>query len=220
MGPIGNQAITSDRAECPLCDGLGHLLAGTQFYECERCQGRFRDVRFLPGPVEEKARYETHENDVNDPGYQQFVLPIVSAVLEEFTPAHAGLDFGSGTGPVISKLLMDRNYDIVQYDPYFCNIPELLEITYNYIVCCEVIEHFHVPSREFALLSKMLSPGGRLYCMTHIYSPEIDFKNWYYIRDFTHVFIYQPATLQWVGRRFGLGTNVVSDRLVVFDGSQ
>jgi len=98
----------------------------------------------------------THNNDVNDSGYHKFVSPIVNAVLNDFLPEHKGLDFGAGTGPVISKLLTDRNYQIKQYDPYFFNLPELLQKKYDYIVCCEVIEHFYDPDKEFQLLKSLL----------------------------------------------------------------
>ena len=35
--------------------------------------------------AEEKSRYQLHNNDVNDPRYQDFVMPIVNGVLTDFT---------------------------------------------------------------------------------------------------------------------------------------
>ena len=52
----------------------------------------------------EKARYLTHNNDVEDERYQQFVSPITSAVMKQVQPLRTfGLDYGAGTGPVIAK---------------------------------------------------------------------------------------------------------------------
>lgn len=199
---------------CPLCSNSGDAIQGTEFHLCNECRGFYRHIRFLPDIEREKARYEHHNNDVHDQGYQRFVSPIVSAVLRDFTPSHSGLDFGAGTGPVISKLLRDRDFTIAEYDPFFQNHPELLEGSYDYIVCCEVIEHFHSPEREFALLKRLLRPSGRLYCMTHLYSPEIDFRNWYYINDHTHVFICQSATMEWIRNQFGFFSCTIQGRLV------
>ncbi|WP_321540387.1 methyltransferase domain-containing protein [Flavobacterium piscinae] len=73
----------------------------------------------------------------------------MNRVLKDFSSKHSGLDFGSGTNSVIVKLLKDKNYNIVEYDPFFSNQPEVLEKRYDYITCCEVIEHFHHPFEEF-----------------------------------------------------------------------
>lgn len=203
----------NDKA-CPLCCSAGNWVSGTEFLLCNECQGFFRHVRHLPGLEQEKARYETHNNDVNDPGYQAFVSPIVSAVLRDFTPNRSGLDFGAGPGPVISKLLREKGFHIVQYDPFFHNHTALLEDSYDYIVCCEVIEHFHSPDKEFQLLKRLLKPEGRLYCMTCLYSPGMELGDWFYIKDPTHVFLYQPATLEWIRRNHGFSSCIIQGRMV------
>ncbi len=199
---------------CPLCRNEADWVSGTEFLLCRECQGFFRHVRYLPNHEQEKARYETHNNDVDDPGYRAFVSPIVSAVLRDFTPNHSGLDFGAGPGPVISKLLGEKGFNIVQYDPFFHNHTALLEDSYDYIVCCEVIEHFRSPDREFQLLKRLLKPQGRLYCMTHLYSTGMELDDWYYTKDPTHVFIYQPTTLEWIRRNHGFSSCIIQDRLV------
>lgn len=167
-------------------------------------------------PNQEKERYDTHNNDVNDLGYQRFVLPIVQAVCNQYVPASVGLDFGSGPGPVVSKLLTDQGYKILQFDPFFANNPEVLKLKYDYIVACEVVEHFYDPLKEFQLLFDLLHPGGKLFCMTHIYTPDIPFKNWYYKNDKTHVFIFQHPTLLRVKELVGFADIHVNGRLIEF----
>ncbi len=162
----------------------------------------------------EKARYETHNNDVNDPGYRKFVEPIVSAVLSDFSPAHSGLDFGAGPGPVISSLLHEKDYKIVQYDPFFANNPELLLQKYDYIVCCEVIEHFYHPADEFRRLCNLLVEGGRLFCMTMLYDDQIDFAKWFYKNDETHVFFYRAQTMTWIEKQLDFCALKISNRLI------
>ena len=81
--------------------------------------GIFVDATLLPTAQDEISRYEIHNNDVEDKGYQKFVLPITKAILHNYKPNHTGLDFGAGTGPVISKVLQDHHYNIKLYDPFF-----------------------------------------------------------------------------------------------------
>lgn len=156
-----------------------------------------------------------HHNDVNDPRYQKFVRPIVESVVKYCQKAHVGLDFGCGTGPVISKLLLDQGYKIEQYDPFFRDQPGLLDEKYDYIVCSEVIEHFREPAKEFKLLRALLNPGGKLFCLTERYSPEIDFDGWYYKNDPTHVFFYQDRTFEWIRDNFHFPALTIEGRLVV-----
>jgi len=183
---------------CPLCHGAAELFcapAEKTYYRCGQCTGVFLDPACYVSREAEKRRYEEHNNNVEDPRYQKFVAPIVSLVVERFGAGHAGLDFGAGTGPVIAKLLREKGYDIALYDPFFWDDPVALEKTYDFIVCCEVIEHFRFPAKEFRLLKSLLNPGGILFCMTNLYSEKTDFKKWYYKNDPTHVFFYHQNTI-------------------------
>ena len=115
---------------------------------------------------------------------------------------------------MISALLKKKGYDIRPYDPFFCHDTALLEEKYDYIVCCEVIEHFHNPSGEFRLLKDLLNPEGCLFIMTHLYEPEIHFDTWYYRNDETHVFIYREETLRWIKEKLGFSAVEVQGRLI------
>lgn len=165
----------------------------------------------------EIARYNEHNNDVDDLGYQKFVQPIVNSVLSEFNIDSKGLDFGCGTGPVISKLLRDKKFKIQTFDPFFDNNPEALKTTYDYIVCCEVIEHFHHPLKEFKLLKSLLKPTGKLYCMTDVFHENIDFENWYYKNDETHVIFYGENSFHWLAKELNFHKVTVRNRLIIFE---
>ena len=201
---------------CPLCGQQGNPFYKKAFYACINCSGIFRPVRDYPDLENEKRRYLTHQNDTGDPGYRQFALPLVQAVQQFHPLEDSGLDFGAGTGPVVSRLLEEAGYNIVQFDPFFVNDRVLLQNKYEYIICCEVIEHFHYPGREFELLKNMLQPGGSLFCMTAVYEPEISFDDWSYKNDFTHVFIYQQFTLRWISQAFGFASVSINDRVIQF----
>ncbi|MCX5751770.1 MAG: class I SAM-dependent methyltransferase [Candidatus Saganbacteria bacterium] len=204
---------------CPLCRESASYFnssRGKEYFECPTCGAVFLAPQYYPSLKDEKDRYLTHNNDINNAGYQEFVRPIVECTVKHFNKDHLGLDFGCGTGPVISKLLQDRGYNIKQYDPFFFDRPEHLQKIYDYIICSEVVEHFHNPAKEFKLLRSMLKSGGKLFCQTERYSPKIDFKNWYYKNDSTHVFFYQKQTFDWIRANFNFFSLAIEGRLAVF----
>lgn len=171
-----------------------------------------------PTAKEEEHRYLMHNNDPEHEGYQRFVMPMVSGIRNDFTPADRGIDYGSGGSGIIGYLLRKEGFNVKAFDPIFCNNSELLAQTYSYIACCEVIEHFHNPAKEFELLRNILVPGGYLYCMTDLYNNQIDFKKWYYKDDSTHVFFYSLDTFEWIKKTFGFNSLMVTGRLVKFGG--
>lgn len=205
---------------CPLCSSNSSFFfrnyRNVEYYSCDYCLGIFIHQSFLPDFEEEKNRYLSHNNDVYDESYRKFVNPIVEEVLASFDKSSLGLDFGAGTGPVISTILTENGYQILQYDPFFHNKPQLLNNKYDYIVCCEVMEHFYHPSKEFEALHKMLNKGGKLICMTSLYNDEIVFKKWHYKDDPTHVFIYRKETIDIVAKMFKFSDVRILSRLIVF----
>ena len=201
---------------CPLCTAPGSPFFEDAWLQCRECKGLFRPPHDFPSASEEKARYEEHLNDVQDERFQAFVRPITAKVQRDFTPADKGLDFGSGIAPIVRHVLTESGYTIEAYDPFFAPHPERLDRSYDYITCCEVIEHFHHPAREFERLKAMLKPGGKLYCMTMLHHDGIDFQNWHYRRDDTHVFIYQRETVEWITERFGFADVSIEGRLIVW----
>jgi hypothetical protein len=169
-----------------------------------------------PPPAEEKQRYLQHNNDVEDPAYQKFVFPLVEAVRRRFPMPARGLDFGSGSGPVLSHLLRKEGHEIHQYDPYFCPHPEVFGLKYDFVVSCEVIEHLFDPRKEFETLAGLLKPGGMLGVMTLFWREE-DVFDWYYARDPTHVGFFSDRNLKWLERHCGFREGRrESDRLALF----
>ncbi len=188
-----------------------------RFYECTSCHTQFRDPETFLSPEAEKARYLEHNNDVEDTQYQQFVAPVLEAIIQRFDPTASVLDFGSGTGPVVAKLLADAGYNVRCYDPFFAPDASLLNATYEVIICCEVIEHFHQPLREFQQLYQRLRPGGVLICMTDLEVDTTNFKLWYYKDDPTHVIFYKQRNLEWIVRQTSFTDVTIEGRVVIFE---
>ena len=204
--------------KCPLCHSDAPLFYSDEqhYFRCPECRAIFVASWDLPNAKSEKERYELHSSDTEDVGYRKFVSPITDAVVQDFLPSSRGLDFGAGHSAIISVVLKEKGYSIVNYDPYFHNYPELLSKQYDYITSCEVIEHFYHPRREFKRLREMLREGGRLYLMTDIYDESIDFASWYYKLDPTHVFFYTEETFAWICQFYGFKSFHRHKRLVVF----
>lgn len=205
---------------CLLCNSAATLFCEKPkhlFYKCNNCEGIFRPKHTFLTAEAEKEHYEKHNNDVFDQRYQAFVSPIVDAILNDFSLESKGLDFGSGTGPVIAKMLLDKGFQVKNYDLFFANDVSLLKEKYDYVSCCEVMEHFHHPYQEFEVLKSLLLPKGKLYCKTVIYNNQTPFENWYYKDDFTHVFIYQIKTLEWIKAEFSFSNLIIKEKLLVFE---
>lgn len=120
-----------------------------EYLRCDTCSGVMLLPEYFIYPEEEKSRYLTHNNDVTDVRYQQFVHPITSEIVKSFDTSSRGLDFGCGTGPVAAVELQKSGFTVNLFDPFFENHPQALEQKYDFIICCEVMEHFHRPFNEF-----------------------------------------------------------------------
>ena len=203
---------------CPLCNGPGtlyYLHITRQFLQCGNCSSVFLHPKDYLSAEAEKLHYLNHNNNPDDVRYQSFVMPVVNAVLNDFGKRDQGLDFGSGTGSPIMKLLTDAGYNIVQYDLFFHNHPGLLEQQYDYIVCSETAAHFTEPYKEFQQLRNLLKPGGKLYIFTERFDPDRDFGTWFYKTDPTHVFLYHAKAFEWIMSEFSFSGLKIDGRLAV-----
>jgi SAM-dependent methyltransferase len=135
-------------------------------------------------------------------------------VFEHYTPAHSGLDFGSGPGPVATVMLREAGYNIRPFDPFYEPDPDALRHPYDYIICCEVAEHFHHPADEFSRLRGMLRDGGCLLCKTWLWDETTNFRNWFYQNDPTHTFFYSAQTMAWIAQKFGFSRLEVNNRVI------
>jgi hypothetical protein len=127
-----------------------------------------------------------------------------------------GLDFGAGPGPTLSGMLQERGFRMRTYDPFFAPDVDALERRYDFITCTETAEHFFNPAREFELLDRLLRPGGLLGVMTGMVQDGRSLRSWRYARDPTHVALYRPETMLWVGSRFGWTVDFPDRDVVLF----
>jgi SAM-dependent methyltransferase len=139
--------------------------------------------------------YRSHKNEVGDPRCRQFVFRVGDPLLARLAPESRGLDYGCGPGPALAAILREHGHDVSIYDPFFHSEAAALARLYDFVICCEVIEHFHRPAEEFDRLDTLLQPGGWLGLMTCFRTDDERFTNWHYRRDPTHVVFYREETL-------------------------
>ncbi|MFQ5423341.1 MAG: class I SAM-dependent methyltransferase [Phycisphaerae bacterium] len=190
---------------CPLCANLADR-ALSQF-ERDFCHCTACDLVFVPhaqhlDPAVEKARYETHENTMDNAGYVAMFERFLAIFAACAPGVRTVLDYGCGPGPVLVELLRRRGYRAEGFDPFFARDADLLR-PFDAVVSTETFEHFARPDREMERLSRLVRPGGVLAVMTLFHSGRDGLADWWYMRDQTHVAFYSHATLHWISRHFG-----------------
>ena len=205
---------------CPLCGSSnGHTITTAKstcnYFDCLDCRLISMHKKNHLSHNQEFARYLLHQNDVSDLRYQNFVKDVTDFVQNHINPSAIGLDYGSGPGPVVTQILRTHGFTMCCYDPYFANEPELLTTQYDFIISCEVVEHFYDPAKEFSKLKQCLKPNAPLIIKTLLYEDNIDFSNWYYAKDPTHVCFYRSFTFDWIAKKHQLSLKLLSNRLIV-----
>lgn len=193
---------------CPVCRSdqtrIFDVLDGKTYHRCEACQATFLDPRAFLKRDAEYAHYCTHENDVDDAGYQNFLARLVEPLIARLPPQQTGLDYGCGPGPALAAMLKEAGHSVHLFDPFFADRPDVLDRSYNFITCTEVVEHFHDPAREFDRLFGLLKPGGVLAVMTMFQPDDAEFATWHYRNDPTHVVFYNKQTFEYLAQQRGL----------------
>jgi len=206
----------NQREACPLCLTSASItdVRGAdkrRYYLCSTCWLIFADPSHHLSPAEEKARYETHNNSIEDEGYVQFLNRVIQPMLPYLHSDMRGLDYGSGPGPTLSKLVRRQGIACEDYDPFFADRP--IQPPYDFIFSTECFEHFKNPQAEIQRICDLLKPGGLLGIMTERWTTPEAFADWWYTRDPTHVSFYHANTFDFLCRRFGL-------RILWQDGSR
>ena len=204
---------------CPLCatGSLGfHDDAHGRFWRCPACALVFRDATQHLAAEDAAARYRQHRNSLDDPRYLEHLRRLADPVARRLAPGARGLDFGSGPVPAMAHLLGEHRFTVASYDPEFAPDAALLRGPYDFITCCEVLEHIPNPAEVLPSLGAMLRPDGLLGVMTQFRDESRPFADWWYRRDPTHVCFYSEPTMRHVAGRFGWRVEFPAPSVTVF----
>jgi hypothetical protein len=170
------------------------VIDGKSYLWCARCEATLLAATDLPDAAEEVAQDQLHRKYAADPAYRGFVGRLAKPLLAFLRPGDHGLDYGCGWGPAGTALLCDAGMTMTLFDPLFGHDEAALTRRYDFIFCCEVAEHFHMPAEEFDRLDTLLEPGGWLAIITGFAPPGRDAAHWHFRRDPSQVVFYRKAS--------------------------
>ena len=187
---------------CPFCqqDGaeLFHKDQFREFFRCRSCTIIFVPRGSILSPSEEKMRYDSHQNDENDPGYRDYFLKTAGPVIAELKGGERGLDFGCGRTQLLSQIFDDKGFIVDSFDPFYFPDESIWKKSYDFAVMNEVIEHLADPKATLSRLRAITK--GPLFVRTKLYpETEREFSNWFYKRDATHVQFFSMKALSEIG---------------------
>jgi hypothetical protein len=169
-----------------------------------------------PTLLQEVMRYQQHCNHAEDEGYIKFLRRLADPLRHVLPAGARGLDYGCGPTAVMAQVLESHGYPTVSYDPLFHPDEALLAGLYNFVTCCEVVEHVHDPWSMLALMARLLRGGGVLGVMTRFHGTEAPFRSWWYRRDPTHVCFYSARTMRWIAGSRGWDVDLASPNVALF----
>ncbi|MEJ6474942.1 class I SAM-dependent methyltransferase [Pseudoalteromonas piscicida] len=176
---------------CGLCLGKQleayHQDKHRRYWQCQTCQLVMVDPKSRLTPEQEKAIYDSHENDLEDEGYRRFLTRVAEPLLARLAAPSKGLDFGCGPGPLLAKMLEEAGHQVALFDLYYANNPDVLMQRYDFIVSTEVVEHLAKPRQVLLQLLALLKPGKPLALMTKLVIDQSRFAHWHYKNDLTHI---------------------------------
>lgn len=212
--------MSSTSKVCPLCGAAGaegiHTSARGEFLRCDGCALAFLDPRRWPARDDELARYGLHRHDSDDVDYLRHLGRLAGPVAQRTPRGARGLDYGSGPGDALAQVLTQSGRPTVAFDPVFRNEASLLAARYDFVVCCEVLEHVHRPMDVLEQFAALVRPGGLIGVMTGLYDAAPSFADWWYLRDSTHVCFYGVDTMRWIADRFGWEVEVRMPSVALF----
>ncbi|ESR25439.1 class I SAM-dependent methyltransferase [Lutibaculum baratangense] len=192
-------------SSCRVCErGIPRVflrIDGKTYWRCLKCAATFLAPEFHPSPEEEQAHYRLHQNDPGDSRYRKFLSKLGDPLLSKLEGPSRGLDYGCGNGPALAAVFREAGHEVVLHDPFFADNPEALSQQYDFIICAEVVEHFHDPLRDFRRLDRLLKPRAWLGIMTCFQTDDDRFADWHYRKDPTHVVFYREETLRVVAEQ-------------------
>lgn len=188
----------------------------SSYLHCSKCDLVFLLKRFHLNSVDEKSRYDLHQNSSNDVGYWQFLSAVFNPVKKHINPNSKGLDFGCGPGPTLSLMFESQDHKVDLFDKYYANDERIFSKKYDFITATEVLEHLDNPSFEIDRLFSMLNKGGVLGVMTQLLTNKVDFANWYYKNDPTHICFFSEKTCQYLARKHNAKLEIIGNNTVLF----
>jgi len=206
-------------SDCPLCSShqtaIFHQDDQRDYYRCQLCALVFVPSCYFLDAAAEKTRYDSHQNTADNIGYCNFLERLTEPLITYLKAGDCGIDYGCGPEPILSQMMQKKGFEMHHYDPYYSNHTQHLNKQYDFLTCSESIEHFYTPNNEWQQWLKMINKKGWIAIMTQLLTPQIDFSQWYYKNDPTHVCFYSTETFHWAAKKYNLKTRFINTSVVI-----
>ena len=203
---------------CPLCSSKNYSLFHKdhlrKYLQCLNCDFVFVSSQYHLSESEERKRYDTHNNNPEDPRYRQFLSQLTVPLNELISIDSYGLDFGCGPGPTLSLIMQEKGHQMDLYDKFYARDQSVFKKTFDFITLTEVLEHLSDPIFEIERLKSILKPDGVIAIMTQTLTQNTDFKAWYYKNDPSHIGFYNQKSLGYLADYLALEIAHYSERII------
>lgn len=213
----------SAETHCPLCGDncvqAYHEDQRRQYLQCEQCALVFVPRGFHLNAAQERAQYDLHENEVNEPGYRRFLGRLFEPLTGRLRDGASGLDFGCGPAPALARMLEEAGFGVSLYDPFYFPDRSVLTARYDFICATEVVEHLRAPGAELEALWAQLVSGGTLAVMTKLVRDREAFTRWHYKNDPTHISFFSSSTWRWWAEKNGAALEIIGADVIMLQRS-
>ncbi len=184
---------------CKLCESFGVEKfcedKNRTYYRCPDCELIFVPEKFHLDIINEKARYDLHNNSIYNEGYVKYLTEVFEIVKTISKKNESILDFGAGKEAVLTTIFQKNGYNCTAYDPLY-NHGEKVEFeSFDLLIACEVVEHIRCIQKEVTLIKKLLKPTSKILIRTQMYPSPEKFLKWWYIQDLTHINLFTTKTM-------------------------
>jgi len=199
---------------CPLCSSISSEVFSNDrkrnYLKCLTCSLVYVPDSFHLTTVDEKRRYDSHNNSSENVEYQEYLQTIIQKLgnLSQFS---SSLDFGSGKSTYLRDHLRELGLNSQVYDPYFHSDKSVLESKYDLILVIEVIEHVRDFQSFIEQLRVCSTSATTIMIKTALYPEAKFFNDWYYKRDLTHIQFFSLPSLELVAKK-------LEKKIVTVDG--
>ncbi len=196
--------------KCNICDGnitiIDDLQQNKKYDLCDNCQIIQLEEKYIIHEQKEKAQYENHNNNFQSNGYVKMFEDFLDYFWMNLSKDCVNaLEFGSGPGPVLAKILTDKGLSVDCYDKFYQSEKVYVSKKYDIITSTEVFEHLHNPIETLKLFKNHLKKDGIIAIMTLFHNNNTDeFLKWWYRRDPTHITFYTPYSFEVLANMCGL----------------
>lgn len=182
---------------CKICKNQTTIkyIGNIKYHFCNNCNFLYKDDQHILNSEEEFLRYQKHNNNQNQDYliYQETFYRQISEFLGKKV-----LDFGCGDNHILADIIKENEHEIMFFDKYFYPDENYKKYRYDAVILEEVIEHLSDPLTVLKELTTLLETGGKFVVRTMMIPNDVFSKNWWYLRDSTHISFFNYKTFSYL----------------------